>query len=328
LTGGGVSVGQTREEPVQPAVTRHTQLRNLLARFSLAGLSYTTQKRIVIATFSIVPLLLLITFTYVPVINLFRFSLIKWNGYSRNKEWVGLANYIRVFADAEYFSVFKVSLYYFFATFIQIGLALYFSTVLSFKVKGKSFFKGVIFFPFLMNGVAIGFIFLYFYRPYGALDSLLAALGFEQWQQFWLRDPRLVNVSVAGTSIWRYIGFNFVVFLGAIQSISGEIYDAAAIDGANRWQVFRFIIFPSILRIIQLNLILSIRGAISVFEIPYIMLFGANGSETFVIQTVDTAFKFSKVGLASSMAVILLVIVVLVTFVQQRLSGSGGEAFK
>ena len=119
------------------------------------------------------------------------------------------------------------------------------------------------------------------------------------------------------------MGNNFIIFLGAISSIPGELYEAAEIDGANRWHQFRYIIFPSIKLIISLNLILAISGAISAFEIPYIMTGGLNGSETFVIQTIDTAFKYGKIGLASAMAVVLMLIVVIVTIIQRKFFGEG-----
>jgi multiple sugar transport system permease protein len=119
--------------------------------------------------------------------------------------------------------------------------------------------------------------------------------------------------------VWRYLGLNFVLFLGAIQSIPAPLYEAAQIDGATRWQQFRHIIAPSIKPIISLSLILAISGSLAVFEIPYIMTGGANGSKTFVIQTVDLAFKFNKVGLASAAAVVLLVVILVVTWVQRRL---------
>ena len=129
----------------------------------------------------------------------------------------------------------------------------------------------------------------------------------------------MVNYSLAGTSVWRYLGLNFVLFLGAIQSIPAQLYEAAEIDGANRWHQFRYIILPGIRPIVGLSFILAIAGSLSVFEIPYIMTGGANGSETFVIQTVSMAFKFNKVGLASAMAVVLLLIILLVTWVQRRI---------
>lgn len=282
-------------------------------------LKYSTQKIILIIAFLFVPVALLFTFSYLPLFNMIKYSLNNWNGYSPTMEFVGLQNYIELFTRPELFSVFKVSLYYFGASFIQIGLALYFSTVLSFKTKYRNFFKGVLFFPFLMNGVAVSFIFRYFFTPGGTLDSFLTLIGARALIQPWLRDPGIINFSLAAVSIWRYMGYAFILFLGAIQSVSPEYYEAAEIDGANRWQQFRYIIFPSIKKIVELNMILAISGSISVFEIPYVMTTGGNGSTTFVIQTVDMAFKNQKYGLASAMATVLLLIVILVTLVQKRL---------
>ncbi|WP_334071992.1 carbohydrate ABC transporter permease [Paenibacillus sp. A14] len=283
------------------------------------NLSYKTQRKIIIFAFSLIPVVLLFTFAYLPVFNMFKYSFTDWNGYSKHYDFVGFENYKTIFTDSKYFSVFKVSLYYFVATFVQMGLALYFATILSFNVRFKNFFKGVLFFPYLLNGVAIGFIFLFFFRPDGTLDTIMQALGLGAYTQGWLLNPNIINISLAGASLWRYMGFNFIIFLGAISSIGRDVYEAADIDGANRWHQFRHIILPSIKSIVQLNLILAISGAISAFDIPYIMTGGSNGSNTFVIQTVTTAFKYNKLGLASAMAVVLLFIVIIVTLLQRLL---------
>lgn len=288
------------------------------------AISYRRQRQVVPLLFLIVPMVLLLIFTYLPVGNMFWYSFLKWDGFSKDRTFIGLENYIEIFTRPELFKVFGVSLYYFFGAFVQMGIALYFATILSFEVKFKNFFKGTLFFPYLINGVAIGFIFLYFFKPEGVLDILLGSVGLGEYTQLWLGNRDIINISLAGVSIWRYMGLNFVLFLGAIQSIPSDIYEAAEIDGANRWQQFRFIILPGILPILSLSFILAIKGALSVFEIPYIMTGGANGSATFVIQTVDMAFKFSKVGLASAMAVVLLVIILLVTWVQRLLLKDDG----
>lgn len=269
--------------------------------------------------FLALPLALLFTFSFIPVFNMIWYSFTEWNGISLNKEWVGLDNYIRIFTRPELFSVFFVSLYYFVASFLQLALALYFATILSFSTRFRNLFKGILFFPYLINGVAIGFMFLYFFRPGGTLDATLALLGLEHLQQFWLGNPDLINVSLAGTSVWRYMGLNFVLFLGAIQSIDPTLYEASEMDGASRWQQFWYIILPSIRPIVGVMTILAISGSLSVFEIPYIMTGGANGSETFVIQTMRYAFVLRQVGLASAMAVVLLLIVLIVTYIQRRL---------
>ncbi len=277
-----------------------------------------TLRRLTPYLFLAVPLALLATFTYLPVYNMFWYSLTSWDGFSPVKEFVGLDNYVELFTRPDLFDVFWISLYYVGASFVQIGLALYFATILSFPGRFKNFFKGVLFFPYLINGAAIGMIFLYFFQPGGTLDATLNAFGLGGLSQYWLGDRDIINYSLAGTSVWRYMGLNFVLFLGAIQSIPDEYYEAAQIDGANKWQQFRYIILPGIRPVVGLSFILAISGSLSAFEIPFIMTGGANGSETFVIQTVDMAFKFRKYGLATAMAVVLLLIVLLVTWIQRR----------
>lgn len=268
--------------------------------------------------FLAVPLALLITFTYIPVYNMFWYSLTSWDGFSPVKRFVGLDNYVELFTRPDLFDVFLVSLYYVGASVVQIGVALYFATILSFPGRFKNFFKGILFFPYLINGAAIGMIFLYFFQPGGTLDATLNAFGLGGWSQYWLGDRDVINYSLAGTSVWRYLGLNFVLFLGAIQSIPDELYEASTIDGASRWRQFRHIILPGIRPVVGLSFILAISGSLSAFEIPFIMTMGANGSETFVIQTVDMAFKFRKYGLASAMAVVLLLVVLLITWIQRR----------
>jgi multiple sugar transport system permease protein len=268
--------------------------------------------------FLAVPLAFLLVFTYFPVVNLFFYSLTNWDGISPERDFVGIGNYTELFTRPELFSVFFVSLYYLAASVVQLVLAMYFATVLSFNVRFRNLFKGILFFPYLINGVAIGFVFLYFFQPGGTLESVLHLLG-VRGQHLWLGDPGRVNWSLASVSVWRYMGLNFVLFLGAIQSIPQEIYEAAEIDGASRWHQFRYIIAPSIRPILSLSVILAISGSLSVFEIPYIMTGGANNSKTFVIQTVKLAFEFNKVGLASAAAVVLLGIILVVTWIQRRL---------
>jgi multiple sugar transport system permease protein len=268
--------------------------------------------------FLIAPLALLITFTYAPIVNMIAYSFTDWDGVSPVLHYTGAENYREVFTRPDLFEVFWVSGYYLAASAVQIVLALYFATILSFNVRFRNFFKGVLFFPYLINGVAIGFVFLYFFQDGGTLDSVLSLVGVHT-DRAWLGTPASANTSLAGVSVWRYLGLNFVLFLGAIQSIPGELYEAAELDGANRWHQFRHIIAPGIKPILTLTVILSISGSLSVFEIPYIMTGGATGTETFVIQTVNLAFRFNKTGLASAAAVVLLLIILLVTWVQRRL---------
>ena len=287
---------------------------------------YRLQRKFIIVAFTIIPVALLLLFSYYPLVKMFQYSLTDWDGFSPTSHFVGLQNYKTVFTNPTYFTVFKVSIYYFIGTFFQLGIALLFATMLSFKVKFANFWKGVLFFPYLLNGVAIGFIFLYFFKANGTLDTVMKFFGLGSQIKLWLGDRSINNISLAFTSIWRYTGFNFLIFLGAIQSIDPEIYEAAEMDGANRWDQFKYIIAPAIKQIIFLNIILGVSGALSVFDIPYIMTGGSNGTTTFVIQTIDSAFKYNKLGLASAMAIILLVIVLVVTGIQRWITREKKEA--
>lgn len=318
ITAGPRSAGAAGEMP-RPAPLENGQPRRRRASRGQGGrrggLLHKSTPYLFVAT--AVGLLLLLT--YLPAANMLWYSLTNWQGFGpvRAENFVGADNYVRVFTDPSMFSVFFVSLYYFVATFVQMALALYFATILSFNTRFSNFFRGIIFFPYLLNGVAVGFVFLYFFQPGGTLDSVVALFGVEEPPQ-WLGDASIANYSLAGTSVWRYTGLNFILFLGAIQSINPELYEAAELDGANRCHQFRFIILPGIRRIVGLSFILAVAGSLSVFEIPFIMTTGANGTTTFVIKTIQTAFNYQDVGLASAMAVVLLAIVLVVTWVQRR----------
>ena len=279
---------------------------------------FSVQRTLTICGFLAIPLILLLIFTYLPFVDMVEYSFYRWDGYS-DKVFIGLDNYKNLFSEPQYFAAFKSSIYYFIGSIVQIAIALYFANVFFYKLRGKNFFKGVLFFPYLLNGVAIGFVFLYFFKPGGVLDSILLALGVAKENlPLWLGDTALVNWSLTFVSVWRYMGQNMVMFCGATQSISSELFEAAQIDGAGRWQQFRYIMLPNIRSIISLNLILAVKGAISVYEIPFIMTKGTGGSMTFVIKTLSTAFTDKKIGLSCAMGVILLIIVMIITFIQKR----------
>ena len=266
-----------------------------------------------------IPIGLLGLLTYLPVLNMFWYSSTSWDGFDPHKTYVGLKNYLNIFKDPTIFHSLFNSLYYFGGAIVQISLALFLATILSYGMRGSNFYKAVLVFPFLLNSVAISLVFLYLFKGGGGLDLAMQHLGLGHFVTLWLGNPKIVNFSLAGVSVWRYMGLNLILFLGAIQSINPELFEAAQLDRANRWHQFRYIILPGIRRISALSLILAVSGSISVFEIPYIMLRGSNGSTTFVIQTVQTAFVESRVGLASALAVVLLGIVLVVTFIQRKI---------
>ena len=275
------------------------------------------QKRLVIIAFMLIPLTLLLVFTYIPFAEMVNFSFYNMK-YIGARKFVGLKNYIKVFERKDCFGALKLSLYYMLGSVVQLSIALYLATVLSFKTKFGSLFKGFMFFPYLINGIAIGFIFKFFYTRGFVFDTVLGWCGFELDNlPYWLKDQAINNYSLVGTSVWRYFGQNMVLFIGAIMSVDSELYEAAMLDGANRLQQFFYIILPSIKTIVVLNVILSITGSLSAFEPPYVITDGANGTGTYFVVMHEIAHTQQKVGLASAMAVILLIIILLATLLQK-----------
>ena len=248
----------------------------------------------------------------------FSFYKMKYSTPVDKRVFVGWKNYIEVFRNKDIFASLWLSLYYMVGSVVQLALALFLATILSFKTRGGNLFKGLMFFPYLISGIAIGFIFKYFYTRGFVLDSILGWFGFElDSLPYWLRDQKINNWSLVATSVWRYFGNNMVLFIGAIMSVDSEMYEAAELDGANKFQQFIYIILPSIKTIITLNVILSITGSLSAFEPPYVITDGANGTGTYFVVMHEIAHTQQKVGLASAMAIILLLIIFAATILQK-----------
>lgn len=291
---------------------------NVRKRWEKWKKSQGAQKTLVAILFMLVPLVLLFTFTYVPFFKFFQFSFYRMK-YLGPRTYIGLRNYVDVFSRPELFNSLKLSLYYLSGAIIQLCLALFFATILSSKVRGGSIFKGMLFFPFLVCGIAIGYIFKFFFTHGFVLDSMLMFLGFKlENLPYWLNNEKINNISLVSTSVWKYMGQNMVLFIGAIMSVDPNLYEVAEIDGANQWHKFIYIILPSIKTIVLLNLILSITGSIAAFEPSYVITKGTFGTATYFVMMDRLAHgNNQKVGLASAMAVVLFAIIIIVTITQK-----------
>lgn len=276
-----------------------------------------SSRYLVIFTFMFLPLLLLLMFTYIPFGKMIQFSFYNMK-YIGKRTFVGWKNYIEVFNRPEIFKSLLVSVYYMLGGFVQLALALFFATMMVFKVKGESVFKAAMFFPYLISGIAIGFIFKFFYARGYVLDSIVAMFGVAPENiPMWLQDTKINNISLAATSVWRYTGQNMILFLGAMMSVDSDLYEAASLDGANKWHQFKYIILPSIKSIVVLNIILSISGSLSAFEPPYVITNGTMGTGTYFVMMNRIAHENQKVGLASAMAIVLLLIIIIFTVLQK-----------
>lgn len=281
------------------------------------------QKLVLIATFLLIPVLLLGTFTYYPAVRLLQLSFSSWDGINPTIHYVGWDNYRDIFKNRDNLDALWHNTAYLIVGLLQMALALYFAIVLSGKIRGRKAFRSILFLPYMLNSVAISFMFQYVLSyDDGALNQSLRHLGLGVLAMKWLSDPHIVNFTFGFMNLWKYMGFMMVIFLGALQSIPQDIYEAAEIDGANAWQKFRRITLPNIRKIVELCLFLNLNGALASFEFPFSVYplgspFGI--ADTVVMRTLNTAFKFSSYGLASAMGIVLMLIVAVLVMLQRKL---------
>jgi multiple sugar transport system permease protein len=267
------------------------------------------QKRILIVSFLAVPLFLLFVFSYIPIIFNVYLSFTDWDGV-RKIRMIGLNNYKRIFSDPQYIALFKNCLWYLLVAIPQLLLSFVLAILVNGQFKGLGIFKAVLVFPYMLNGIIVAAIFITFFNNSGTLNTMLQTVGLQSFARNWLQDLKIVNPAIASISIWRYYGMAFIMFFGSLQSIPAELYESAAIDGCSKWQEIVNISVPFIKKVLFINVLLSISGSIQVFEIPYIMLGGSNGTSTPVIQ-IQQSMGDGRLGFAAAMSIVVFFVVVI-----------------
>lgn len=281
----------------------------------------TKQRNLFIIVSLIVPLTLLIAFVVFPAMDLFRMSFTNWDGYSLSSNFIGLENYISMLKNKDLWLSLRNNGIYFVVHLLMIVVELAFAVLLTSKLRAAKFYKTMVFLPYIINGVAIAYAFSYFFSPInGAFDAILQAMNLEGWIRSWLSDGKVVNYVLAFVSLWRFSGYHVILFMAALQSIPKDIEEAANIDGANTWHLFKYIQVPAIMLMVDFVLFDNIRGALQVFDIPFVMTAGGPGytSSTFTLYTIKTAFTFSNFGLASTMAVAIMIMIVVIYLIQNH----------
>ena len=269
----------------------------------------------------IIPLLLLIGFVMIPAFDLLRMSFTDWDGYSLKSNFVGIQNYIDMFKNPDLWLSLKNNAVYFVIHLLMIFVELAFAVLLTSKLRAAKFYKTMVFMPYIINGVAIAYAFSYFFSPInGAFDAILTGLNLEGWIRSWLSDPKIVNYVLAFVSLWRFSGYHIILFMAGLQSLPKDVEEAARVDGANTWQLFKYVQIPSIMLMVDFVLFDNIRGALQVFDIPFVMTAGGPGyaSSTFTLYTIKTAFTFSDFGLASTMAMAIMFMIIVIYIIQNK----------
>ncbi len=282
----------------------------------------TKSSRIVIFAFLILPVIHLLVFSYIPILTNILLSFTNYKGIGIPK-WIGIKNYKRLLTDPQYIMIFKNCLWYMLVAIPQLIFAFVLAVFVNGKFRGLNFFKGILIIPYLLNGVIVSTIFIIFFNNSGTLNLILNTLGLGHLQQQWLQNLKIVNPSIASISIWRYYGMNFIMFFGALQTIPSELFEAAAVDGCTKLKEILYISIPSIRNVLFINILLSVSGSIQVYEIPYIMMNGSNGTVTPVIQIQQSAFADNRVGFAAALSIMVFFIVLVAVGLQNVISKRG-----
>ncbi|HEX4297920.1 MAG TPA: sugar ABC transporter permease [Devosia sp.] len=262
-------------------------------------------------------------FLVYPVIQSFFYSLQDWDGLNRGT-YVGFANYVTLFNDPNFWNSLKVTLFWVAMSggilpLTALGLAL----LVDFGVQSRTLSgiaRTVLFIPMTISLVVVGLLFTLFYNPIlGVINNVLQRLGLMSMLDL-LGDSNTVLMSIFFVAVWQWSGFGMVIFTAALQGISGELYDAAKIDGASKWQTIRHVVLPLLVPTYIVILTLNIIGGFKAFDLIYVMTAGgpANASQTTSIFLYQQAFILHKFGYGSTVSVVLFVLVGVVAMVLNR----------
>ena len=256
-----------------------------------------------------------------PVIYMFATSLFNTSLVKRGfGDFVGFANYEEMLTKPEFWSAMWHTIQFTLYTVPPLVVLAFVFAVLANQVgRGEWLFRLAFFVPFILPSAAIALIWSFIYTPTTWLwNSVQAALGVESPSPV-LGTPDLAMVGIAITTVWWTIGFNFILYLAGLQDIPRELYEAAAVDGASRWQQIRTITLPLLSRTTTLVVLLQIIASLKIFDQVYLMTGGGPGISTQVLLglVTTTAFTDYRVGAASAASVLLFLVILLVTVVRQ-----------
>ncbi len=269
-------------------------------------------------------------FTFLPVIASFILAFFQWDGMSPlyNAKFVGLANFINLlFKDKLFWKYFYNTLFFMLNIPIGMAVSLILALLMNQPLKGIVVYRTIYFMPVISSMVAVALLWRWIYNPdFGLLNSFLRMIGFKSVPQ-WLSSTEWAKPAIMIMWIWRGAGYNMLLYLAALQGIPEQLYEAAAIDGANAWQKFWYITFPMLA---PTNFFIVTMGIISGFQAfgeLYIMTSGgpAGATTTIVFYIYNKAFRFFRMGYASAIAWFLFFVMFIVTLWQWKRSGERME---
>ncbi|MBS4206057.1 carbohydrate ABC transporter permease [Lederbergia citrea] len=261
-----------------------------------------------------------LVFTAIPVIASIAISFFEWPLLASPK-FVGLENYIKLFTEDDEFGKVLLNTFYYVVLLLPINLivSVGFAVWLNSVLRGGALFRVLFFMPVLAPMVASALIWKWLYQPdYGLINGFLKTIGVQGPN--WLGDPKYAMLSIVIMSVWAGFGYNMVIFIAGLQGIPDTLYEAASIDGANKWTRFWKITLPMLSPTLFFGIIMTLITSFQVFDQAFIMTGGGplNSTNTIVYYIFQNGFEFFKMGYASAIAWVLFAIIFLVTFFQMK----------
>jgi len=273
----------------------------------------------------------LIIYTAIIIVPFFRsifFSLTNWNGVSPSYDFIGLANFARVFTDPAFsMSLWHNVVWTLIYLVLPTGLGLLLAIVLDKDIVGATIFKSIIYFPMIFSFVIVGMIWTFVYEPrLGVLNLFLRVLGVENWKIAWLAKPRTALLAIIAAASWQHTGLCMVLFLAGLKTVRIDLIEAAKIDGCNTWQLYRKVILPQLQNATVVVISLTIINSLKSFDIVYIMTKGGPYRKSEVLTTFmfRESFWNYRMGYGSAVAVVLFLLILLIIafYLRQTLRAS------
>lgn len=245
--------------------------------------------------------------------------------------FVGLDNYVATLTDPAFWGALTNNLWFVAVVVpVQTGLALFLATMVNSRLRGSIVFRTVYFMPVVTVMAAAATIWILLYNPNGLINGVMEALTFGHFSPNWLNDPSWALIAVMIVSIWQGAGFQMVILLAALQDVPVELYEAAALDGATRWQQFRNVTLPGIRNglvfVVTVTTIMAFRLFDQVWIMPQTPGGPLGATRTMILMMYETGFSRQQVGRGAAIAVIFFVLVLGVTLVQRRFVREDGES--
>ena len=261
-------------------------------------------------------ILLFIMFFLYPLSQGIWLSMTSWDGFSKEIEFIGLANFSRFFSDKRAIEAVSHTLHY--GLIVPVGmniLGLLYALLLDQKLKGKNVARVIVYLPAIVSPLIIGYIWKLVLRTDGgALKDIMTFLGMGSLFRGWLSYPKDAMWVLIIINIWQHVGGVMIIYLAGLQSIPQELYEVSTIDGANYWQNLRNITMPLLIPAIKINVITNLIGSLAVYDSVVALTEGGPGYATESISLLIYRLSYgAHTGYATAISLILLVIIMIPT---------------